>query len=70
MQEIPLEELITKGEMSKLPFDMTLAERIRWQLELQEDAKEYLFSIGQPLVYKKNGQMIAEHADGRIIVIR
>jgi hypothetical protein len=30
------------------------------------EAKKHLFSIGQPLVYEKDGNMIAEFADGRI----
>ena len=65
MQEIPVEDLVKKGRMTKSLLNMTLAEKLTWQLQVQKDAKEYLFSIGQPLVYKENGQTIAEFADGR-----
>lgn len=51
--------------MNKSILGMTLADKLKWQLQVQKDAKEYLFSIGQPLVYKENGQTIAEFADGR-----
>jgi len=70
MLEIPEEELLRKGKMTKSPFDMTLEEEKQWQVEKQEEAKTYLFSIGQPLVYEKNGVMIAEYADGRIEPVR
>ncbi|HAL82934.1 MAG TPA: hypothetical protein DCO83_12445 [Mucilaginibacter sp.] len=70
MIEIPEEELVRKGKMTKSPFDMTLAEEKEWQIQKQEEAKVYLFSIGQPLVYEKDGFMIAEYADGRIEPVR
>jgi len=70
MLEIPEEELLRKGKMTKSPFDMTLEEEKQWQIEKQEEAKAYLFSIGQPLVYEKNGVMIAEYADGRVEPVR
>jgi hypothetical protein len=64
--DIPLEEMVRKGSMIKSPFKMTPEELIVWQQELKVKAREYLFSIGQPLVYRKDGRMIAEYADGRI----
>lgn len=64
--DIPLEEMVRKGSMVKSPFDMTPEELKVWQQELKVKAREYLFSIGQPLVYRKDGRMIAEYADGRI----
>jgi hypothetical protein len=70
MTGIPEEQLIKKGKMVKAPWTMTASERNEWELRMQADAKEYLFSIGQPLVYEKEGHMIAEYADGRIKVIR
>ncbi|MDB5152125.1 MAG: hypothetical protein JWR54_876 [Mucilaginibacter sp.] len=70
MTDIPEEQLIKKGKMIKAPWTMTLTERNDWELRMQTEAKEYLFSIGQPLVYEKEGHMIAEYADGRIKVIR
>lgn len=69
MIEIPEEELLRKGKMTRSPFDMTLEEEREWQIQKQVEARAYLFSIGQPLVYEKDGVMIAEYADGRIIPV-
>ena len=69
MIEIPEEELVQKGKMTKSPFDMTFEEEREWQIQKQLEARDYLFSIGQPLVYEKDGIMIAEYADGRIIPV-
>lgn len=60
------EALIKKGVMKKKPFDMTDEERAAWEKESSERGRAYLFSIGQPLVYEKDGHMVAEYADGRI----
>jgi hypothetical protein len=68
--DIPLEMLTRKGEMTRSPFQMTPAELKTWQQESKTEAKEYLFSIGQPLVYERDGRMIAEFADGRIENLR
>lgn len=65
-QEIPLAHLVKKGKMTKAPWLMSNDEYAAWKIRVQEDAKAYLFSIGQPLVYSKNGEMIAEYADGTI----
>lgn len=55
------------GTMRKEPCEMTDAERIIWQQQCAEDARDYLFSIGQPLVYRnRDGQLVAEYANGRI----
>ncbi len=66
MIEIPVEQLVKKGKMTREPWKMTPEERNEWELLMQAEAKDYLFSIGQPLVYEKEGLMIAEYADGRI----
>jgi len=66
MIEIPEEELVRKGKMTKSPFDMTLEEERAWQIKNKLETRAYLFSIGQPLVYKKDGIMIAEYADGTV----
>ena len=66
MEEIPVEELVKKGKMVKDPFKMTAEERAEWQIQMSVKTRAYLYSIGQPMVYKKDGQMIAEHADGRV----
>jgi len=70
MIEIPEEELLRKGKMTKSPFKMTLEEEKAWRIEKQAEAQAFLFSIGQPLVYKKDGVMIAEYADGTVKRIR
>jgi len=70
MQDIPEEQLVKKGKMVKAPWTMTETERAQWEKRTQEEARDYLFSIGQPLVYEKDGRMIAEYADGRIKTIR
>ena len=69
MIKIPEEQLMRKGTMTKSPFKMTLEEEREWQAQKQLEARAYLFSIGQPLVYEKDGLMIAEYADGRIIPV-
>jgi hypothetical protein len=69
MLEIPYGELVRKGKMTKSPFKMTLEQEREWQTQKQLEAKAYLFSLGQPLVYEKDGIMIAEYADGRIIPV-
>jgi len=51
------------------PWNMTPAERNDWELRMQAEAEAYLFSIGQPLVYEKEGLMIAEYADGNIQIL-
>ena len=70
MIEIPEEQLMRKGTMTKSPFKMTLEEEREWQAQKQLEARAYLFSIGQPLVYEKDGVMIAEYADGTIKPVR
>jgi hypothetical protein len=70
MIDIPEEELVRKGKMTKSPFDMTFEEEKEWRIQKQAETREYLFSIGQPLVYEKDGVMIAEYADGQVKVIR
>ncbi|MDB5090955.1 MAG: hypothetical protein JWR09_4949 [Mucilaginibacter sp.] len=63
-QEIPLELMLKKGKMIQKPWLMSSAERTKWLSDMKQEAKAYLFSIGQPLVYKKDGHYIAEYADG------
>ena len=58
------------GEMTKDIAKMTPRELKLWQKETAEKTKEYLFSINMPLVYRKNGKVVAEYADGTITVIR
>ena len=59
------------GKMGKEPRAMTPHERESWRRQITGNAKEYLFSIGQPLVYKRDdGRVVAEHRDGKILIVR
>lgn len=59
-----------RGIMMKDPRDMTEAERREWQQHCFERARDYLFSIGQPLVYRQaDGRMIAEYKDGNKVIV-
>ena len=60
------EQFIKKGRMKKSPLSMNPEELKAWKEQETAYVRNYLFSIGQPLVYKKDGQMIAEYADGQI----
>lgn len=65
------ESAIYKGEMTKDITKMSLLERDIWRNEVAIKTKKYLFSIGQPLVYRReDGSVIAEYADGKIEIIR
>jgi hypothetical protein len=60
-----------QGRMSKDPRTMNDAERANWQQACALHTRTYLFSIGQPLVYKRlDGHTVAEYADGAIVVLR
>jgi hypothetical protein len=65
-QDILTEQLTRKGSMTTKPWLMSPSERATWESQIQKNTRAYLFSIGQPLVYKKNGRYIAEYADGSI----
>lgn len=67
MQVIVKEKnLIKKGKMKKEPWKMSPEEKKVWKKNMRKEIRSRLFSIGQPLVYCKDGRMIAEYADGRI----
>ena len=68
-QDIPLDMLAKKGKKPANFGQMTLEEYRNWERDMQKEAEAYLFSIGQPLVYKKDGQYIAQYADGTINVL-
>jgi hypothetical protein len=55
-----------QGIMTKRIIDMTPEERQAYYEQGSRLVREQLFAIGQPLVYRKDGQIIVEHADGRI----
>jgi hypothetical protein len=55
-----------EGTMTKSPWDMDDAEYEIWQEEFKKDTREYLFSIGQPLVYVYGDKTVIEYKDGTI----
>lgn len=61
------EDFIQKGRMKKNFFDMSDEEKEVWRQEVVENTKRSLFAKGQPLVYRKNGVLVAEYGDGRIV---
>ena len=58
-----------QGTMTKPVVGMTPAEREAYYAATSLKTKERLFAIGQPLVHEKNGQIIAEYANGSIEII-
>ncbi|WP_221622341.1 hypothetical protein [Larkinella rosea] len=57
--------------MNKDPRHMSEKELDQWQIQCAENARNYLFSIGQPLVYKRpDGHTVAEYQNGQILVVR
>ncbi|GAB2557746.1 hypothetical protein [Spirosoma areae] len=60
-----------QGVMEKDPRNMTDQEFRVWQQQCDENARTYLFSINQPLVYiREDGHTVAEYKDGHVLVIR
>lgn len=66
---VQAEESAKIGKMKKSPLIMSVGELKRWKKSMDEDIRTYLFSIGQPLVYRKEGRMVAEYADGKVELI-
>jgi hypothetical protein len=65
--------VVLTTKTGKLPanFDEMSVEEVKaWEKAMQKEAEEYLFSIGQPLVYEKDGQMVAQNANGSIYPAR
>ena len=54
------------GTMTKDPATMTEQEYAVWDAQRLKDTREYLFSIGQPLVYFDEDKLVIEYADGSI----
>lgn len=60
-----------QGVMVKDPRHMTDQELTVWQKQCAENARAYLFSINQPLVYiREDGHTVAEYKDGNVVIIR
>lgn len=55
-----------RGSMTRLPSEMSASELKMWQEQGEKEIREYLFSINQPLIYRKNGVLVAEYKDGCI----
>jgi hypothetical protein len=56
--------------LKKPIYEMTLQEREEFYKDMAMKTKAYLFSIGQPFVFEKEGKILAEYADGTIKVVR
>jgi len=59
-----------KGATTKSSMDMSTDEFAAWQRQIQIDAREYLYSTGQPYVIRQNGKIFAKYANGRIQTFR
>jgi hypothetical protein len=58
-----------EGVMGKDPNDMTDAELSAWEKQCAKNARTYLFSINQPLVYiRKDGR--TEYKNGNVMIVR
>jgi hypothetical protein len=68
-QDISLDMLVKKGKKPANLGQMTPQEFEEWERSMQKEAEAYLFSIGQPLVYKKDGKYVAQYADGTINIL-
>ncbi|QES88707.1 hypothetical protein [Rhizosphaericola mali] len=66
LKDLKDEELVSFGTMDKSPSNMSEKEYEEWKIKSKDFVREYLFSINQPLVYEKDGVMVAEYKDGRI----
>ena len=54
------------GTMTKSPDLMSEKEFQQWEEKCKRETREYLFSIGQPLVYYIDNQTVIEYSDGII----
>jgi hypothetical protein len=61
---------LTTGTLKKPIYEMTTEEREEFYKGMALETRTYLFSIGQRLVYEKNGKIVAEYADGTIKLVR
>jgi hypothetical protein len=68
-QDVSLGLLLKKGKKPANLDQMTPTEYKEWEHSMQKDAEAYLFSIGQPLVYKKDGKYITQYSDGSIRIL-
>lgn len=59
-----------QGQLNKSIAQMTLKEQKEHYKSAEIRTREYLFSIGQPLVHQKDGHVVAEYSDGKIVIIK
>ncbi len=59
-----------QGKLEKSLAQMTPQQREVHYKSMSIRTREYLFSIGQPFVYKNNSHILAEYADGKIIIVQ
>jgi hypothetical protein len=59
-----------QGQLNKSIAQMTLKEQKEHYKFAEIRAREYLFSIGQPLVHQKDGHVVAEYSNGKIVIIK
>ncbi len=59
-----------QGKLKKSIAQMTRLQRVTHYKSMRNRTRKYLFSIGQPFVYKKNGHILAEYADGKTIIVQ
>ncbi len=55
-----------RGTMTKSPRQMSAIELKKWQEQGYLEARAYLFSINQPMVYYIDDAPVIEYKDGRI----
>ena len=61
---------ISTGTLQKPIYEMSADEKSTFYKEMNIETRRYLFSIGQPMVYKKGTHVVAEYADGTINIVR
>ena len=65
-----LEIATYQGKLNKSIAQMTLKEQKEHYKSAEIRTREYLFSIGQPLVHQKDGYIVAEYPDGEIMIVK
>ena len=61
---------ISVGTLQKPIYEMSAEEKSAFYKEMNIKIRKRLFSIGQPMVYKKGANVVAEYADGTINIVR
>ena len=61
---------ISVGTLQKPIYEMSADEKSTFYKEINSKIRKRLFGIGQPIVYKKGTNVVAEYADGTINIVR